>query len=115
MIFGKNEHVRPKEFDRPIPGVPLTPQLHRVEYWSCYNCGKVRALLQWKRTFYLQNHKVERGGLTGDYTNKQLQSVPGEELLPDGWALQDTVYEKDGEEYTMRILVCETCKEKHND
>ena len=114
MIFYDGQKIRPKEvggggmFGVDLLGAVGGP-MHRTEFWSCYFCGKVRAVRQWKRAEVLELSNEEKDPELNTWSPKQLDSVPGDKLLPDGWGLHTQVFEYQGQKHMLHMLGCAEC------
>jgi len=106
MIFREGQEIRPRRVDGGgFLGIgSLSSPLFATEIWHCYNCGKVRTVQQWKRVRILESSDKKQDPDTGGWTSEQLQSVKGEDLLPDGWNLNPN---SDG--MGLRLLYCDEC------
>lgn len=114
MLFIVGRKIRPRSFNSGMFDTNLNP----TEYWSCYRCGKVRTVYDWRRAQYLDEQTDEEiDELLGTYSDEQLQSVPGEYLLPSRWGFIqfDYEYRRGGGSYKMNMLLCDECIEEAKD
>ena len=109
MIFRKNQRVEPRIVESAgIFGIgSLSGSFFSTEIWHCYNCGKVRAVRQWKRVRILEDSNEKPDPEAGGWTTEQLQSVEGVDLLPDGWGLLPS-----SDRIELRLLCCDECFEE---
>lgn len=110
MIFYEGMEIRPRSMGgEGFFGVDIGGPMRRTEFWSCYFCGKVRAVRQWKRAEVLELSDEKQDPQLGTWSPDQLDSVPGEKLLPDGWGFHDQEFEYKGQKHKLRMLGCAEC------